>query len=566
MHSFSTVYLWVSLLLLESNTMAEDCVPLPLSMGIHNITTASGELRRGVSLKVGSPEQELSFLPRWNNNNTIIYGPKCDMDNWKYAECETFRGGFYVPKDSKTNSKTKKGYEPLTEPFPKDSYDIITDTISWSEDMALENFPIAQPLNTSKWDLQGYSPQHIIGMDSGSTIMEALKNAGRIASKSFGFWWGLDGVGEKDQKGGSFVLGGYDRAKAYGDGITTQLTHSDRCASGMVVSISDMILNFQNGTDTSLFEQRNGGTTLQACLLPDMPIVMAMPYDPYFYNLGIAIDNGEVSRSMGIDFWNVVLDADVKPYTGDLTIRLEGDLDITIPNRQLIVPDRTIKDNGATTANASRPVIRINSLQESTKTALPYLGRYFLTAAYVVLNADSNEFTIYQANPTSEEDLVALGEDNKSIDAQASCTVQPTASADPGEGDGTQTEAAGTATAEPTSSNNSDSSGNNKSGSDGDNANANEDEGGLATGTVVGIAVGVCVPAVAGAAFLVWFLMRRKQKSQEAEKRHYESTAAYVSWSPETPKNGWPTQGVPHFIPQEMATDNQPKQGPVEMP
>jgi hypothetical protein len=65
MHSFSIVYLWVSLLLLKSSTMAQDCVPLPLSMGIHNITTPSGELRRGISLKVGSPQQELSFLPRW---------------------------------------------------------------------------------------------------------------------------------------------------------------------------------------------------------------------------------------------------------------------------------------------------------------------------------------------------------------------------------------------------------------------------------------------------------------------------------------------------------------------
>jgi hypothetical protein len=148
--------------------------------------------------------------------------------------------------------------------------------------MTLEDFPIARPVNTDKWDLQAYAPQNIIGMDSGSTVLEALKNAGRIASKSFGFWWGLDGVGEKDQKGGSFVLGGYDRAKAYGDGVTTQLTHTDKCASGMVVSISDILLNFRNGTDTSI------------------------------YNLQVAIENGEVARSMGIDFWNVVLSPDFK--------------------------------------------------------------------------------------------------------------------------------------------------------------------------------------------------------------------------------------------------------------
>ncbi|OBS22465.1 hypothetical protein FPOA_08802 [Fusarium poae] len=562
MHSFLTVYLWASALLLESTT-AEECVPLPLSMGIKNVSLSTNHIRRGVALKVGSPEQEFSFLPRWNNNNTILYGPKCDVKGMKYAACQTYRGGLYVPDDSKTIGKPKKDYEPLSEPFPQNSYDIITETINWSEDMALQDFPLARPVNTDKWDLQGYSSQNIIGMDSGSTILEALKNAGRIASKSFGFWWGLDGVGEKDQKAGSFVLGGYDRAKAYGDGLTTQLTHTDKCPTGMVVSIADILLNFRNGTDTSIFEKRNGGTTLQACLLPDMPIVMAMPVDPYFYNLQVAIENVEIDRSMGIDFWNVVLSPDFKIFSGDLTFKLEGNLDITIPNRQLIVPDRTIKDNGATIANASRPVIRINSLQDSTQTAFPYLGRYFLTAAYVVSNSDANEFTLYQANPSSEEDLVALGEDNKSINAQATCTVQPTASADPGEGDGLKSEAE-TPTAEPTS----DESDNNSS----DQSTEDKESGsGLLTGAVVGIAVGVCVPVIAGAVFLIWFIIRRnrkkRRKQQEAEKTHQESTAVYMACpSPGTPKNGWPTQGVPHFIPQEMATDNQPKMRPVELP
>jgi hypothetical protein len=158
--------------------------------------------------------------------------------------------------------------------------------------------------------------------------------------------------------------------------------------------------------------------------------------------------------------------------------------------------------------------------------------------------------------------LVALGEDNKSINAQATCTVQPTASADAGEGDGTKTEES-TGTAEPTSKD-SNSNSNNQS------SEGKEDDEGLSTGAVIGIAVGICGPVIAGVAFLIWFLMRRKQKKkeEEAEKRHLESTAVYMTYPspPETPKIGWPTQGVPHFIPQEMATDNQPKIRPVELP
>lgn len=241
-----------------------------------------------------------------------------------------------------------------------------------------------------------------------------------------------------------------------------------------------------------------------------------------------------------------------RSYDGDLTFKLGGSLDITIPNRQLIVPERTINDKGEIVTNSSRPVIRINSLQEISKNAFPSLGRYFLTAAYVVTNRDAGEFTIYQANPTSSEDLVALGEDNKSINAQATCTVAPTASADPGEGDGKDS-----------NSNNSNNS-NNGSNENTDNS-PDEASSGLSTGAVAGIAVGICVPVIAGVAFLVWWLMKRKNAKAAAEQHHYQSTAAYMS-SPSEPKNGYPTQGVPHYIPQEMSADNQPKQAPYEMP
>ncbi|KAF4466355.1 Peptidase aspartic [Fusarium albosuccineum] len=484
-----------------------------------------------------------------DNNNTVLYGPKCDQDG-KEGWCETWRGGFYVPDDSKTDAKTASDYEPLTEPFADNTYDFITETISWASDLTLSKFPILRPVNTSTWNLQGYSPQNLIGMDSGSTIMEALKNAGRISSKSYAFWWGLDGTIDKEQKGGSFVLGGYDKAKVYGDGLTTQLSSSDKCATGMVISISDIVLNFKNGTDVSIFEQDNGGTTLQACITPDVPNVFAMPYDPYFINMGNAIDNYEFSRSVGIDFWNVVLDPDEYIFDGDLTFKLDSSLDITIPNRQLIVPDRTINDDGETISNSSRPVLRINSLQEVSRLAFPYLGRYFLTAAYVVSNEDAGEFTVYQANPTSEEDLVALDEDNKVLSAQATCTVAPTTSADAGEGDGSSS----------SSNDNSDSNNNGTT-----NGSSDDSGGGLSTGATAGIAVGVVVPVVAGVGVFIWWLLKRKN-AKAAEKEHLQSTAQYMAAAQNEPKNGFPTQGMPHYIPQEMSADNQPRQPPAEMP
>ncbi|KAF4974460.1 hypothetical protein FZEAL_8631 [Fusarium zealandicum] len=560
MHATSPAYVWASMLLLGGSSMAKDCVPLPLSMGIDNVTLANGFSRRGINLKIGTPEQTFSFMPRWGNNNTFLYGPNCDEENRDEGNCETFRGGFYVPKDSKSKKDGGgKDDEPLSEPFDKDTYDIITDTITWADDLTLQDFPIARPKNTSTWDLQGYSPQNIIGMDSGSTILTSLKNAGRIASRSWSFWWGLDGINSKDQKGGSFVLGGYDRAKAYGDGLTTSLSNRDRCGTGMVLNIQDMVLNFKNGTDYSIFPQENGGTVLQGCISPDTPAVMAVPYDPYWENFGNAIDSlysNNDQRTFGIDFFNLILMDNEEPFDGDLTFKLDSSLEITIPNRQLVIPERTIDKNGEIIANASNPVIRINPLQDVSAKTFPYLGRYFLTAAYVVLNEDANEFTLYQANPSSEEDLVALDEDNKSIDAAASCTVAPTATAEPGVGE----------------TGGSSSSGDGSSGSGSEDGSAgNEEDSGLSTGAIAGIAVGVCVPAIAAIAGLIWWLMKRRKNNDQ---NHLQSTAQYMSAAQTDPsKPGYSGQAwIPQematndHIPQEMAADNQPRRAPAEMP
>ncbi|KND87021.1 hypothetical protein TOPH_08366 [Tolypocladium ophioglossoides CBS 100239] len=474
------------------------------------------------------------MVPR-DSNNTFLYGPKCDALNLvkSNAACNTFRGGIYDPDKSRSKGTPASSYTPPPDRWSSTTYDMFTDSLDLGKNISIKDFPMAGPRDYRNWDLQGYDPQNIIGMGPGSTLVEASRKARRIASDAFGFYWGLDGVGDTDQMGGSFVFGGYDKAKTYGDGHTQLLSATQACATRMVVSIKDIVLNFANGTDASIFPKDNGGTLLAACIVPERPCLMDMPLTPYFQNLLDAIKNEEWSRSVGVDFWNVVLNPNNPIFTGDLTFTLDNGLQIKIPNRQLIVPERYVNDNGDLAVNSSRPVLRINSLQNTTGTSLPILGRYFFTSAYLMGNRDANQFTLWQANPTSDTNLVSVNGKNEAFAATQSCATKPTASLAPDQGDNGGT--AGNATA----------------GSS------------LRPGAIAGIAVGGVVIALASVGLIWWYLMRKRKA--RAETLAASSNTQEAQEMPPSPKaeDVLSTQGFPHFFPHEMPSEHRPAEMPA---
>ncbi|KAM4063719.1 peptidase aspartic [Hirsutella rhossiliensis] len=369
--------------------------------------------------------------------------------------------------------------------------------------------------------LSCYDPQNIIGLGSASSLINALRKAGHIMSSAVGFYWGLDGVNDRDQRPGALVLGGYDKAKTYGDGYTAFLTDTRDCESGMTVPLRDIVLNFANGTNASIFPRENGGTVLRACLLPERPVIMDMPRTPYFKNLLAGIGNLEYSRSASIDWWSVILDP-----------RLPIGLQIKILNHQLIVPERCIEAGGEISVNDSRPAIRINSLQVTTANYIPVLGRYFLTSAYLMANRGANQFTLWEANPTSEENLVAVNDKNEVFPATAKevCARQPTASLQPERG----------------------------SSSNGGGSGAS-----ITPGAVAGIAVGAAAALLAAAA-LIWWLLGRKRKGKTTQSEPNFQNGRDLSQSPKQ-NLGYPSQGFPHFIPQEISSEPM-KHQPTEMP
>lgn len=76
--------------------------------------------------------------------------------------------------------------------------------------------------------------------------------------------------------------------------------------------------------------------------------------------------------------------------------------------------------------NVSRQNILINSVEDEA----PVLGRYFLTAAYLMVNQDAGTFTLWKANVTEESKPVRVFDEQtgEKCGDKASGVIQPSAS------------------------------------------------------------------------------------------------------------------------------------------
>ena len=73
-----------------------------------------------------------------------------------------------------------------------------------------------------------------------------------------------------------------------------------------------------------------------------------------------------------------------------------------------MVPDYTLDSDGVTLVNSSARDILLYSLQGVNANDVPVLGQLFLNAAYLLINYEMNQFTLWQVNATNVEDIVAI--------------------------------------------------------------------------------------------------------------------------------------------------------------
>ncbi|KAJ8068501.1 hypothetical protein OCU04_004051 [Sclerotinia nivalis] len=516
---------WLLIFFVRLVSAACSVPPIPIRIG--NVSLSTGETARGLDLSVGNPEQHFAFLPQWPLNNSFIYGTDgfCGS-SWSSAACTTFRGGSY------NEFASKSGGVPAINSYPSDAspypdLTMVSDNITLSSNVSMLNFPIGIP--KADWGEQGYFPQMAIGLGTNSTILNTLYSSGQIASRTWSMFLGRTGATAATQLDGGFVFGGYDRAKVTGANYTRSLTYSrTSCFSGMLVTITNMVLNFPNGTDASIF----GGIesdAIQACIGPSYPVLLTVPTDPYFNNFEQLTKQTITDRSFGTYYYGMLYGGgphDSTPYAGDLTIELDSGISVRIPNDQLVVPNLSIDHtSGVMIANASEPELVLNAIQAVNANDLPQLGRQFLTAAYLMLNQDAETFTLWQANPTENEDLVAV--DGKNIPIDDFCTSPSTPNNNSANGD------LGNSSIPSTTTNTS-----------------TADTAKISTGIIVGAAIGSVVVVAIVAGIIIWYITQRKRKN------NIIAAAAAVANVSEKHPPGYPHYQdqiqFPHYIPQEL--------------
>ncbi|KAI0536934.1 aspartic peptidase domain-containing protein [Xylaria digitata] len=426
--------LLLTCLVASTSTFASaQCVPYPIAIPIGNVTLSNGNTARGAELAVGHPPQSLAFLPQWPLNNTLVYGtngycsaPK-DPAPKSTTGCTTWRGGQYSPLSSDTRLQPLDNPNPIDgDPYP--SFQTYTDVFKLNDNVSIDDFAINVPL--SDWKEEGYRPMMGLGLGSNSTVLSALKTGKHIASRVWSMFYGLTGADDYAQLDGILVLGGYDKAKVSGQPYTLDLQIKPGCPTGMLLTIDDMILHFPNGTSASIVTPSGSG--FSSCITPEYPGLMTLHYDPYFVEFERITDTFISDRTFGLEYYTMLYSDGSEPFRGELSINIQQGPSVRIPSSELVRPERYIDtDTGAIIANYSRSNLVLNSLQAGNENDLSQLGRIFLSSAYVMLNQDNGEFTIWAANPTKSESLV--GVDSKGnyittfcVDSTNSMTPTPT--------------------------------------------------------------------------------------------------------------------------------------------
>ncbi|KAF4949360.1 hypothetical protein FSARC_13491, partial [Fusarium sarcochroum] len=305
-----------------------------------------------------------------------------------------------------------------------------TDDIELEGSVQLKDFPIGIPV--FKWDA-GYTYLHALGLGSNSTYLNALQKAGNIGSRVWSIFWGR--VWVEDDLDGSLVLGGYDEEKVTGDNYTAPLDYDDYvgssgCFTGMRVVLSDIKVNFRNGTEKSIFPT---DTALPCCIDPHHHLLLDAPtaYVSNFQQVTGLFASSE-AYSRGFHYDALMFERD-NAFDGDITFHLDSGLQIRVPNDQYMVPSVNYQANGGRIQDPDTYELLIrghNDDAESHLQGMPaLLGRYFLTAAYLMVNHDAGTFTLWQANPSNSSKLVRVFDEEMGDKCGAkSGVIQPSAS------------------------------------------------------------------------------------------------------------------------------------------
>lgn len=286
------------------------CGPPALTLPITNVALSNDHFRRGVPLQIGTPAQNISLAIHTYLNDTWIYNatnPLCDDMNITESQCVTTRGGVYDTEDSTSYTHREDVFDAGGDPsdVARALGTHIWDNTWATDDIVVDNTTLSEfPVGMPGFDFGGSNSRYgALGLGQNTTFLSWLKDQNSIASRSWSFWWGIDNAASRSAMDGQIIFGGYDAAKVVGEPFTQPLQNaSANCQSGMYLTITNMLLNFPNGTTSDL----NPSSALTACLQPDFPAVMTIPAEPFYWKFENITETHFISKSRGTYWWNPI--------------------------------------------------------------------------------------------------------------------------------------------------------------------------------------------------------------------------------------------------------------------
>ncbi|OQO00698.1 hypothetical protein B0A48_13188 [Cryoendolithus antarcticus] len=365
-------------------------------------------------------------------NTTRVYDENTYCDLATSLACTTYRGGQYDPRNSTSSvsglSSSSAG-GPSLEETDLETATWVQDNLTLGSNFTLPAFPLAIP-RQSVGDVFG--PQVGLGLDFNSTLLTTARNTGRIASRTWSYFWGETGTAD-DASNGALVLGGYDAAKTVGQNYTQRLTYGLACEDGLLVAITDLSMVFPNDTAVSLFGAASPAQ--RACIHPGATSLPDITYQKFEEVTGFSSDG---QRSTGVNYNSTLFPAGAR-FDGDLRITINSVLDITVKNGQFIQPHVTIDDAGHFAASLTVDELLIISYLIHPLDFTVGLGRQFFSAAMLMVNQEAKTFTLWQAKPSLEQDLVAIDPSGSPIYNSSCSSVTESTVTDSGPVSGTAT-------------------------------------------------------------------------------------------------------------------------------
>ncbi|KAK5096775.1 hypothetical protein LTS08_007265 [Lithohypha guttulata] len=476
---------------LQIGILAQTCdttVQSPIVFPVRNVTVEGNRMRRGMRFSYGTPEQNVAVAISAGWNETYIYDENGQCSGLASAACTVGRGGAF----NEGSSSTWTGLSSISALNSKDNVANNAgsnglagrDKLTINSSLSFDQFSIAIPRKSGP----DYST---LGLGPSSRILDIAKNASTIASRSWSLFWGQTGLTDAHTNNGAVVLGGVDETQTTGNNFTGAIRPSvySSCRSGMIVEVTDMVVSVPGGSSGSLLSGGVQGQGVNYCLEPEFPIITMLldhwneweDIDPDAETSGNAVDRA----GGGPNVWGLIYPKQ-NITKASLTITIAGSLEITIPNHQLVQAYYTFNEDGQMAVNNTVSELMINPLQAGNANDIPKLGMTFFQAAYLHVNYDKNQYTLWEAaNPTGQNSKFA-GVGGSSV----GCATPSNSTSSPNNG---------------TTSGGSSSNNNN-------NNNSNNDtgiSGGAIGGIVAGVVVGIL--ALAGLAFFFW---RRKKQAR----------------------------------------------------